>query len=127
MKILVIGSGGREHAIAWKLSQDARVEKIYAAPGNGGTAYENKCENINIKVNDFDALIKFVKENNIDLTVVGPEDPLSNGIVDIFEKEGLLIFGPNKAAAQMEASKSFAKDIMKHAGIATADYAEFRN
>ncbi len=127
MKILVIGSGGREHAIAWKLSQDDRVEKIYAAPGNGGTAYENKCENVNIKVNDFDALIKFVKENNIDLTVVGPEDPLSNGIVDTFEKEGLLIFGPNKAAAQMEASKAFAKDVMKNAGIATADYAEFAN
>lgn len=127
MKILVIGSGGREHAIAWKLSQDNRVEKIYAAPGNGGTACENKCENVNIKVNDFDALIKFVKENNIDLTVVGPEDPLSNGIVDTFEKEGLLIFGPNKAAAQMEASKAFAKDVMKSAGIATADYAEFTN
>ena len=127
MKILIIGSGGREHAIAWKLSQDNRVEKIYAAPGNGGTAYENKCENVNIEVNDFDALIKFVKENNIDLTVVGPEDPLSNGIVDSFEKDGLLIFGPNKAAAQMEASKAFAKDVMKNAGIATADYAEFTN
>ena len=127
MKILVIGSGGREHAIAWKLSQDDRVEKIYAAPGNGGTACENKCENINIKADDFQGLIKFVKENNIELTVVGPEDPLSKGIVDTFEKEGLLIFGPNKAAAMMEASKAFAKDVMKSANIATADYAEFTN
>lgn len=127
MKILVIGSGGREHAIAWKLSQDDRVEKIYAAPGNGGTACENKCENINIKADDFQGLIKFVKENNIELTVVGPEDPLSKGIVDTFEKEGLLIFGPNKASAMMEASKAFAKDVMKSADIATADYAEFTN
>ena len=125
MKILVIGSGGREHAIAWKLSQDDRVEKIYAAPGNGGTACENKCENINIKADDFQGLIKFVKENNIELTVVGPEDPLSKGIVDTFEKEGLLIFGPNKAAAMMEASQAFAKDVMKSANITTADYAEF--
>ena len=127
MKILVIGSGGREHAIAWKLSQDDRVEKIYAAPGNVGTACENKCENINIKADDFQGLIKFVKENNIELTVVGPEDPLSKGIVDTFEREGLLIFGPNKAAAMMEASKAFAKDVMKSANIATADYAEFTN
>ena len=127
MNILVIGSGGREHAIVWKLSQDNRVEKIYAAPGNGGTACENKCENINIKADDFQGLIKFVKENNIELTVVGPEDPLSKGIVDTFEKEGLLIFGPNKAAAMMEASKAFAKDVMKSANIATADYAEFTN
>ena len=84
-------------------------------------------KNVNIKINDFNALIKFVKENHIDLTVVGPEDPLSNGIVDAFEKDGLLIFGPNKAAAQMEASKAFAKDVMKNAGIATADYKEFTN
>ncbi len=125
MKILVIGSGGREHAIVWKLSQDERVEKIYAAPGNGGTSCEEKCENINIKATDFDGLINFVKENNIDLTVVGPEDPLSCGIVDMFEKEGLLIFGPNKAAAQMEASKAFAKDVMKNANIPTADYEKF--
>ena len=127
MKILVIGSGGREHAIAWKLSQDNRVEKIYVAPGNGGTACEEKCENINIKAGEITKLIEFVKTNKIDLTVVGPEDPLSQGIVDDFEKEGLLIFGPNKAAAQMEASKAFAKDVMKKAGIATADYEKFNN
>lgn len=127
MKILVIGSGGREHAIAWKLSLDDRVEKIYVSPGNGGTSNENKCENINIAVNDFPALIDFVKSNNIDLTVVGPEDPLSQGIVDEFEKEGLLIFGPCKAAAQMEASKSFAKDVMIKANIKTAEYQEFND
>ena len=127
MKILVIGSGGREHTIAWKLSQDNRVEKIYVAPGNGGTACEEKCENINIKAGEITKLIEFVKTNKIDLTVVGPEDPLSQGIVDDFEKEGLLIFGPNKAAAQMEASKAFAKDVMKKAGIATADYEKFNN
>lgn len=127
MKILVIGSGGREHAIAWELSLDDRVEKIYVSPGNGGTSDENKCKNINIAVNDFPALIDFVKSNNIDLTVVGPEDPLSQGIVDEFEKEGLLIFGPCKAAAQMEASKSFAKDVMIKANIKTAEYQEFND
>lgn len=127
MKILVIGSGGREHAIAWKLSQDNRVEKIFVAPGNGGTACEAKCENINIKAGDIKNLIAFAKSNNIDLTVVGPEDPLSQGIVNEFEKEGLLIFGPNKDAAQMEASKAFAKDVMKNAGIATAEYEKFSN
>lgn len=125
MKLLVIGSGGREHAIAWKLSQDERVEKIYTATGNGGTANENKCENININQNDFESLIDFVKNNNIDLTIVGPEEPLSKGIVDRFESEGLLIFGPNKSSAMMESSKSFAKDVMKKAGIKTADYEEF--
>lgn len=127
MKILVIGSGGREHAIAWKLSQDNRVEKIFVAPGNGGTACEAKCENINIKAGDIKNLIAFAKSNNIDLTVVGPEDPLSQGIVNEFEKEDLLIFGPNKDAAQMEASKAFAKDVMKKAGIATAEYEKFSN
>ncbi len=127
MRILVIGSGGREHAIAWKLSQDERVEKIFVAPGNGGTAIENKCENINIGYNNISALLDFAESNNIDLTVVGPEEPLSRGIVDEFEKRNLLIFGPSKAAAEIEASKSFAKDIMKKASIATADYEEFND
>ncbi len=127
MRILVIGSGGREHAIAYKLSLDDRVEKIFVAPGNGGTAIENKCENINIKGDDFPSLIKFVKENDIYITIVGPEDPLSKGIVDIFKKEGLLVFGPNKAAAMIEASKAFAKDIMKSANIPTASYEKFDN
>lgn len=125
MKILVIGSGGREHAIAWKLAFDERVEKIFIAPGNGGTSKENKCANLDIKINDIPALIRFAKDGGIDLTIVGPEDPLSKGIVDEFEKEGLLIFGPFKAAAQIEASKSFAKDIMLKAGIPTAAYEKF--
>jgi phosphoribosylamine--glycine ligase len=127
MNVLVIGSGGREHAFAWKIAQSNLVDKVYVAPGNGGTANEVKCENLNIAVNDFDALIDFVKNNKIDLTVVGPEDPLAAGIVDAFEKEGLKIFGPNKDAAQLEASKAFAKEIMIAAGIPTAFYKKFDN
>ncbi len=125
MNILVVGSGGREHAIAWKLSQEEKVKKIFVAPGNGGTAIENKCENINIGYNDIPALLDFAKNNNIHITIVGPEEPLSKGIVDEFEKNGLLIFGPSKMAANIEASKSFAKNIMKSANIPTADYEEF--
>ena len=125
MKLLVIGSGGREHAIVWKLALDSRVTKIYAAPGNGGTAGENKCENINIKYNDIDALLKFAIDNDIDYTIVGPEEPLANGIVDKFMEHGLKIFGPCKKASMMEASKAFAKDIMISANIPTADYMEF--
>ncbi len=127
MNVLVIGSGGREHAFAWKIAQSNLVDKVYVAPGNGGTANEVKCENLNIAVNDFDALIDFVKNNKIDLTVVGPEDPLAAGIVDAFEKEGLKIFGPNKDAAQLEASKAFAKEIMIAADIPTAFYKKFDN
>ncbi len=127
MKILVIGSGGREHAIAYNLSKDERVTKIYVAPGNGGTAIENKCENIDIKYNDIEALKQFAIDNEIYLTVVGPEEPLSKGIVDEFEKAGLVTFGPSKEAAQMEASKAYAKGVMINANIATADYAEFTN
>lgn len=125
MKLLIIGSGGREHALAWNLSLDERVKKIFIAPGNGGTAGENKCENINIGYNDMDALLNFAKNNQIDLTVAGPEEPLSKGIADKFEKEGLKIFGPCMDAAMIEASKSFAKDVMKSAGIPTAEYMEF--
>lgn len=125
MKILVVGGGGREHAISWKLAQNENVEKIFAAPGNGGTAVEPKCENLNIKATDIDALVKFAKSEDIALTVVGPEDPLALGIVDAFEKAGLRAFGPNGAAAQLEASKAFAKDVMIKAGIPTAFYKEF--
>ena len=107
MNILLVGSGGREHAIAWKISKNKKVNKIYVAPGNGGTAIEDKCENVNIT--DIENLIKFSKENNIDLTIVGPEEPLINGIVDRFEEEGLKIFGPNKAAAMLEGSKKIFK------------------
>ncbi|MDZ5034630.1 phosphoribosylamine--glycine ligase, partial [Clostridium perfringens] len=123
MKILLIGSGGREHALAWKLAKNDRVKKIFVAPGNGGTARENKCENIDIT--DIDELLKFALENSIDLTVVGPEDPLTNGIVDKFKMEGLKIFGPSEKAAMLEGSKSFSKDFMKKYGVKTAEYEVF--
>lgn len=125
MNVLVIGSGGREHTLAWKIAQSEKVKNVYVAPGNGGTATENKCTNIDIDVNDFAELIRFVKGHNVHLTVVGPEDPLAGGIVDIFEAEGLRIFGPNKDAAQLEASKAFAKEIMIAANIPTAFYKKF--
>lgn len=125
MKVLVLGSGGREHAISWKLAQDDRVETVFCIPGNGGTAQEEKCQNLKIDINNFDEIIDFVKNNNIELTVVGPEDPLAKGIVNRFEEENLLIFGPRKEAAMMESSKAFAKDIMMAANIPTADYKEF--
>ncbi|ALP89889.1 phosphoribosylamine--glycine ligase [Clostridium butyricum] len=123
MKILLIGSGGREHTLAWKMAQSRKVEKIFVAPGNGGTAIADKCENINIT--DMDELIKFAKKECIDLTVVGPEDPLTNGIVNKFKKEGLKIFGPAENGARLEGSKSFSKDFMKKYGVKTAEYATF--
>ncbi|HQP91505.1 MAG TPA: phosphoribosylamine--glycine ligase, partial [Candidatus Omnitrophota bacterium] len=118
MKILIIGSGGREHALVWKIRQSRRVEKIYCAPGNAGIA--EMAENISIKADDIDGLLDFVKQEKIDLTIVGPEAPLCAGIVDIFEKEGLKIFGPSKKAAQLEASKAFSKEIMTEQGVPTA-------
>lgn len=123
MKLLVIGSGGREHTIAWKLSKSAKVDKIYVAPGNGGTATQDKCENVNIT--DIDELVTFAKSNNIDLTVVGPEDPLTKGIVNKFKAENLKIFGPDKVAAQLEGSKSFSKEFMKKYNVRTAAYETF--
>jgi phosphoribosylamine--glycine ligase len=125
MKILVVGAGGREHALCWKLAQNPDVKKIYAAPGNGGTALEAKTENVAIKATDIEALADFALKNSIDLTVVGPEDPLAAGIVDFFEAKGLRIFGPRKDAAMIEASKAFAKEMMVSAGIPTAFYKEF--
>lgn len=125
MKILLIGSGGREHAMAWKMAQSKKVEKIYVAPGNGGTAIENKCENVNLT--EIDDLIKFAKDEVIDLTVVGPEDPLTKGIVNEFQKAGLKIFGPSKNGAMLEGSKSFSKDFMKKYGVKTAEYATFND
>lgn len=127
MKVLVIGSGGREHAICWKLSQNSDISKIYCAPGNGGVALENKCENIDIDVNDFENLVKFAKEKDVYLTVVGSEEPLAKGIVDYFTNFGLKIFGPNKDAARIEASKTFCKEVMIAANIPTAFYKEFTN
>lgn len=123
MKLLLIGSGGREHAIAWKLAQSPKVDKIYVAPGNGGTAIENKCENIDIT--EIDELVTFAKNNNIYLTVVGPEDPLTKGIKDKFKAEGLRCFGPDQRGAELEGSKSFSKDFMKKYGVKTAEYAVF--
>jgi phosphoribosylamine--glycine ligase len=125
MKVLIIGNGGREHAIAWKLAQSPLVDKIYCAPGNGGTALENKCENIDIDISG--ELLKFAKENNIDLTVVGPEAPLVDGIVDVFKEAGLKIFGPSKHAAALEGSKAFSKNFMKKYGVKTAAYEVFEN
>lgn len=123
MKILVIGSGGREHALCWKISQSAKVTKLYCAPGNGGIASIAEC--VNIKADDIIALADFAHENKIDLTVVGPEVPLVAGIVDLFEEEGLKIFGPSMAAAKLEGSKVYAKNFMKRWDIPTARYASF--
>lgn len=123
MRLLVIGSGGREHALVWKIAQSPKAEKIYCAPGNGGTS--QYAENVAINVDDIPALLKFAQEKNIDLTVVGPEVPLCAGIADQFEKAGLKIFGPKKAAAQIEGSKVFSKEFMIKYGIPTAQAAIF--
>src|SRR3990172_8005033 len=125
VKLLVIGSGGREHAIAWKLAQSPRVQKVFVAPGNGGTATENGFENF--PLNDFSRLIDFCRKEQIHLTVVGPEAPLAAGIVDAFQEAGLKIFGPLRAAAQLEASKDFAKQFMVRHGLPTAKHATFTN
>lgn len=122
-RVLVTGSGGREHALAWKLSQSPEVEKIYAAPGNAGTAQLG--ENIPIAAEDVEKLVEFAKANRIDFTVVGPDDALAAGVVDAFEAAGLKIFGPRARAAQLESSKAFAKEFMRRHGIPTADYREF--
>src|SRR6185295_5532937 len=123
MKLLVIGSGGREHALAWKLAQSAKVQKVFVAPGNGGTATENGLENL--ALSDFSQLIDFCRKEQIYLTVVGPEAPLAAGIVDTFQEAGLKIFGPRRAAAQLEASKDYAKQFMRRHGLPTAKYATF--
>ncbi|MBN8791496.1 MAG: phosphoribosylamine--glycine ligase [Stenotrophomonas nitritireducens] len=123
MKILVIGSGGREHALAWKLAQSARVSEVIVAPGNAGTATEGKCRNVAIKVTDIEGLLKLAQDEAVGLTVVGPEVPLVAGVVDAFRAAGLRIFGPTAAAAQLEGSKAFAKDFLARHGIPTAYYA----
>ena len=125
MRILVVGGGGREHAIFWKLNNESNVEKIYCAPGNAGIS--NVAECIDIGDSDIENLLKFAKENQIDLTIVGPEIPLVAGIVDVFEKEGLKIFGPNKKCAQLEGSKAFSKDFMIRHNLPTAKYKEYTN
>ncbi|HIZ78988.1 MAG TPA: phosphoribosylamine--glycine ligase [Candidatus Lachnoclostridium stercorigallinarum] len=123
MKILVVGSGGREHAIVWKLAQSPKAEKIYCAPGNGGI--EELAECVDIGAMEFEKLAAFAKEKEIDLTVIGMDDPLCGGIVDVFESQGLRVFGPRKNAAILEGSKAFSKDLMKKYGIPTADYQVF--
>lgn len=125
MQVLVIGNGGREHALAWKLAQSEKVTKVFVAPGNAGTALESDIENIDIAVDDFDALIQFAQQENIDLTVIGPEAPLVDGIVDQFSAKGLRCFGPSAKAAQLEGSKSFTKDFLARHNIPTAEYQTF--
>ncbi|HEV7282725.1 MAG TPA: phosphoribosylamine--glycine ligase [Pirellulaceae bacterium] len=125
MKILVVGQGGREHALAWKLKQSPRVDQVFIAPGNAGTAEEG--ENVPIKSDDLAGLVRFAKKNEIGLTVVGPEAPLTMGIVDVFRKEGLKAFGPSKAAAQLEGSKIFCKQKLHDADVPTAEWQVFRN
>ncbi|ADL04207.1 phosphoribosylamine--glycine ligase [Lacrimispora saccharolytica] len=123
MKVLIIGGGGREHAIAWKISQSPKVDKLYCAPGNAGIREIAEC--VDIGVMDFDRQVDFAKEKKIDLTVIGPDDPLVAGAVDAFEAAGLRVFGPRKSAALLEGSKSFSKDLMKKYGIPTAGYEVF--
>jgi phosphoribosylamine--glycine ligase len=125
MKILVIGSGGREHALAWKLAQSEQSSEVFVAPGNPGTAAEANITNVDIKVEDIAGLVEFAKQNDIGLTVVGPEVPLVMGVVDAFQAEGLRCFGPTEAAAQLEASKSFTKDFLARHQIPTAAYQVF--
>ncbi len=123
MNILVVGKGGREHALVWKLAQSPRAETVWCAPGNAGTA--DVGVNIPIEVNAIDKLVRFARDNGAGLTVVGPEEPLALGIVDAFRKEGLRVFGPDKEAAQLEASKVFAKNLMRHADVPTAEFRVF--
>lgn len=123
MKVLIVGSGGREHAIAWKVAQSEKVDKIYCAPGNAGCAEYAEC--VPIGAMEFDKLVAFAKENEIDLTVIGMDDPLVGGVVDAFEEAGLRVFGPRKNAAILEGSKAFSKDLMKKYNIPTAAYENF--
>ena len=123
MNVLVVGNGGREHALAWKLGQSPRIGRVFIAPGNAGTAQEG--ENVDIAASDFGRLIRFAKENQIGLTIVGPEAPLCAGIVDAFEEAKLRIFGPTKAAAQLEGSKVFCKKLLHAADVPSADFHVF--
>jgi phosphoribosylamine--glycine ligase len=125
MKTLVIGSGGREHALAWKIAKSARVERVFVAPGNAGTATD--AENVDIGATDVPRLVDFARQNKIDLAVVGPEAALGAGVVDALQQVGIRAFGPSKAAAQLETSKVFCKNLLRHADVATADYRVFRD
>ena len=125
MKVLIVGNGGREHALAWRAAQSPLADVVYVAPGNPGTKLEHKIENVNIDVNDINALVEFAQKAAVDLTIVGPEAPLVAGIVDAFKAAKLRIFGPSKEAAQLEGSKSFTKDFLKRHNIPTAAYEVF--
>ncbi|MGB1030747.1 MAG: phosphoribosylamine--glycine ligase, partial [Pseudoalteromonas marina] len=125
MNVLVIGSGGREHALAFKAAQNSKVNTVFVAPGNAGTALEPKLENVAINVEDLDGLLKFAQQNNVELTIVGPEVPLVLGVVDKFREHDMAIFGPTAGAAQLEGSKSFTKDFLARHDIPTADYQTF--
>ena len=125
MKVLVVGSGGREHALAWKLLQSDQVEQVFCTPGNGGTAVLDNCQNVAIAVDDFAGILKLIKAESIDLVVVGPEFPLSLGLTDYLHPHGIKVFGPNQAGATIESSKSWAKDIMVKAGVPTAKSGTF--
>jgi phosphoribosylamine--glycine ligase len=125
MNVLIIGGGGREHALAWKAAQSAKVSHVFLAPGNAGTALEDKLTNIDVGAEDVSALVAFAQQNQIDLTIVGPEVPLVLGVVDAFQAKGLKIFGPSQAAAQLEGSKAFTKDFLERHTIPTADYQNF--
>lgn len=125
MKVLIIGNGGREHALAWKAKQSPLVTRVFVAPGNAGTAHEGSIENVAISATDIPALLAFAKEQRIGLTIVGPEAPLVRGVVDTFRAEGLAIFGPTASAAQLEGSKAFAKDFLARHAIPTAEYQNF--
>ncbi|NOR51361.1 MAG: phosphoribosylamine--glycine ligase [Gammaproteobacteria bacterium] len=125
MKVLIIGGGGREHALAWKVAQSPQVTTVFVAPGNAGTATESKIENVAIGVEDIDALVKFAQQNDVVLTIVGPEAPLVIGVVDVFQKAGLRCFGPTQGAAQLEGSKAFTKEFLDRHNIPTAAYGNF--
>ncbi len=125
MKVLIVGGGGREHALAWKVAQSPRVTQVYVAPGNAGTGLEPRAENVDIAADDVPALLRFAERHKVDLTIVGPEAPLVLGIVDAFQAAGLRCFGPSKACARLEGSKAFTKDFLKRHGIPTAAYGTF--
>ena len=127
MKILVIGSGGREHALAWKAAQDVDVSEVFVCPGNAGTELEEKLTNIAIDHADFDSIEKFCHDQKIYLVIIGPEQPLVNGLTDFLVSKNINVFGPSKAAAKLEGSKTFSKDFFKKYGIPTANYASFDN
>jgi len=127
MNILIIGSGGREHALAWKSAQDESVSNVFVCPGNAGTALENKVTNISLDTNNFEIIERFCVDEKIDLVIIGPEQPLVMGMADFLQSKGIKTFGPSQAAAQLEGSKTFSKDFFIKYGIPTAQYASFND